>query len=64
MAEFDYITVDAGIDGLVRASRLSEDANYSVLLLKAGPDRAGDPRINIPGMVATLYGDPISTGTT
>lgn len=63
MAEFDYITIGTGIDGLVRASRLSEDANYSVLL-KARPDRAGDPRINIPGLVATLYGDPISTGTT
>lgn len=56
--EFDYVVVGAGIGGLVVATRLSEDAEKSVLLVEAGANRIGDPRIDTPGFLATLYGDP------
>ena len=55
---FDYIVVGGGIGGLIVASRLSEDATSSVLLIEAGPDCRGDARIDTPGLLTTLYGDP------
>jgi len=55
---FDYVVVGAGIGGLVAATRLSEDADKSVLLIEAGANRMGDPRIETPGYLTTLYGDP------
>lgn len=57
-SEFDYIVIGGGTGVLTVASRLSEDASTSVLLIEAGLDRTGDPRIETPGLLTTLYGDP------
>lgn len=54
----DFIIIGGGIGGLVVANRLSENADKTVLLIEAGASRRGDPKIDIVGMLPTLYGDP------
>ncbi|KAK5121282.1 hypothetical protein LTR85_005448 [Meristemomyces frigidus] len=43
---FDYVICGGGLTGLTVASRLTEDANISVLVIEAGYDNHADPRVN------------------
>jgi choline dehydrogenase-like flavoprotein len=56
--EPDFIIIGGGIGGLVVANRLSEHQDKKILLIEAGKHRHGDPKIDIVGMLSTLYGDP------
>jgi choline dehydrogenase-like flavoprotein len=54
---YDAIIVGGGVAGLVAAARLSEDKNKKILVIEAGADRRGDPRIDTPGLLMGLWGD-------
>ncbi|KAK0458306.1 glucose oxidase [Desarmillaria tabescens] len=42
---FDYIVIGAGLTGTTVTARLAEDSSVTVLLIEAGGDDRGDPRV-------------------
>ncbi|MCJ1403253.1 hypothetical protein MMC11_006476 [Xylographa trunciseda] len=57
--EYDFIIVGGGTAGLVLANRLTENPEIQVVVVEAGADRLNDPKITIPGLLPTLYDDPL-----
>jgi len=55
---YHAIVIGGGVAGLVAAARLSEEAGKKILVIEAGVDRRGDPRIDTPGLFMSLWGDP------
>lgn len=49
--------VGGGASGLTLATRLSEEPNFSVLVLEAGNDHINDTKTQCPGIFASMYGD-------
>lgn len=53
---FDYVIVGGGTAGLVLATRLSEDADITVLVLEAGEENLNDPLITKIGQFGQTFG--------
>lgn len=56
--DYDYVICGAATAGLVIAARLTEQANVSVGVIKAGKNRIHDFAVNTPGMCLSLVGNP------
>lgn len=53
---FDYVIVGGGLTGLTLASRLSENANTTVLVIEAGGDNRKDARVYNVANSGQFYG--------
>nr|Q3L245.1 RecName: Full=Pyranose dehydrogenase 1; Short=PDH 1; AltName: Full=Pyranose:quinone oxidoreductase 1; Flags: Precursor [Leucoagaricus meleagris]AAW82996.1 pyranose dehydrogenase [Leucoagaricus meleagris]AAW82997.1 pyranose dehydrogenase [Leucoagaricus meleagris]4H7U_A Chain A, Pyranose dehydrogenase [Leucoagaricus meleagris] len=58
--DYDFIVAGGGTAGLVVASRLSENSNWKVLVIEAGPSNKDAFVTRVPGLASTLgAGSPI-----
>ena len=57
--DYDFILVGAGSASCLITSRLSQQLpNHRILVLEAGEHLRDDPKVQIPGLSATLQSDP------
>ena len=48
--QFSFVIVGGGTAGLALANRLSENAEWSILVIEAGPSTLNNSFVNDPGM--------------
>ncbi|PLN85039.1 putative choline dehydrogenase [Aspergillus taichungensis] len=57
-SSFDYLIVGGGTAGLALAARLSEQSQWHIGVIEAGPAALDDPVINVPGRYGEALGGP------
>ena len=57
-SSFDYLIVGGGTAGLALAARLSEQSQWRIGVIEAGPAALDDPVINVPGQYGEALGGP------
>jgi choline dehydrogenase-like flavoprotein len=62
MDQYDFVIIGGGASGLVVANRLSQDPSQRILVLEAGSDTTGDPRVTTPGFYHATWQSEMNWG--